>query len=395
MRIIMFTGKGGVGKTSIASATGLTAAKLGYRTLVMSLDSAHSLADSFDLDKRLMDRAKGKPVEVVENLAIQEVDVQEEVAEHWGEVHKYIASLLNVSGLEEVLAEELAILPGMEEVTSLLNINRYVKRDAYDVILLDCAPTGESLRFISVPTTLEWYMKKIFHVERTMFKVTRPVMKHMTSVPLPEDSYFKALADLYERLDGVDQLLTNPEVTTVRLVTNPEKMVIKESQRAFMYFCLYGLCVDGVIINRVLPEDAGAYFSEWIETQRKYIEDVHTCFSPVPTWQVGLSRNEMVGVEDLARLGEAIYGDDDPTERFYHEKPLAFSKNNGQYLVTLRTPFVTKEDVEVSKSGEELIVRIGNFKRHVLLPRSMVGRDPSGAKLDGDKLVVTFGERDG
>lgn len=395
MRVIMFTGKGGVGKTSVAAATGIRAAKMGYRTLVMSLDAAHSLADSFDLENRLMDHAKGRPLDIAKNLWIQEVDVQEEVQEHWGEVHKYLSSLLNVSGLEQVLAEELAILPGMEEVTSLLNINRYVKSDSYDVILLDCAPTGESLRFISVPTTLEWYMKKIFNVERTMFKLTRPVMKRMTSVPLPEDSYFQSLANLYERLDGMDNLLTNPEVTSVRLVTNPEKMVIKETQRAFMYFCLYGLSVDAVIINRVLPHDAGDYFDKWVAIQKKYIEDIHSCFSPVPVWQVNLLRNEMIGLDDLARLGEQVYGDKDPTDRFYSEKPLSFSKSDGKYLMTLRTPFITKEDVELSKSGEELIVRIGNFKRHVLLPRSMSGKTPTGAKLDGDKLVVTFGGKDG
>ncbi|NOZ24413.1 MAG: TRC40/GET3/ArsA family transport-energizing ATPase [Planctomycetes bacterium] len=395
MRIIMFTGKGGVGKTSIASATGIQSAKRGYRTLVMSLDSAHSLADSFDLDRRLMDRAKGKPVDVADNLAIQEVDVQEEVQEHWGEVHSYISCLLNVSGLEEVLAEELAILPGMEEVTSLLNINRYLKDDAYDVILLDCAPTGESLRFISLPTTLEWYMKKIFTVERAMFKVTRPVMKQLTSVPLPEDSYFQSLAVLYERLEGIDKLLTDADTTTVRLVTNPEKMVIKESQRAFMYFSLYGLCVDAVVINRVLPEEVGGYFDKWLEAQKKYIEDVHNCFSPVPTWQVELSRNEMIGIDDLARLGEDLYGDRDPTERFYAKNPLTFRKRNGKYVMTLQTPFITKEDIDLSKSGGELIVRIGNYKRHVLLPRSMAGREPSGAKLDGDKLTVTFGGKNG
>lgn len=395
MRIIMFTGKGGVGKTSVASATGIQTAKRGYRTLVMSLDSAHSLADSFDLDRRLMDRAKGKPVEVAENLAIQEVDVQEEVQEHWGDVHSYISCLLNVSGLEEVLAEELAILPGMEEVTSLLNINRYVKNKTYDVIILDCAPTGESLRFISLPTTLEWYMKKIFTIERTMFKVTRPLMKQLTTIPLPEDSYFQSLARLYDKLEGVDQLLTNADTTTVRLVTNPEKMVIKESQRAFMYFSLYGLCVDAVIINRVLPENVGGYFEEWVETQKKYIEDVHACFSPVPTWQVELSRNEMVGIEDLTRLGEELYGDKDPTERFYAKTPLSFRKRNGKYVMTLQTPFITKEDIDLSKSGDELIVRIGNYKRHVLLPRSIAGKDPTGAKLDGDKLTVTFGGKDG
>ena len=397
MRMIMYTGKGGVGKTSIASATGVRCAELGYRTLVMSLDPAHSLADSFDLDRRLLDNAKGKPVQVTENLNIQEVDVQEEMEENWGEVHAYISALLNVSGLEEVLAEEVAILPGMEEVTCLLHINRYAKADAFDVILLDCAPTGESLRFISMPTALEWYMKKLFKIERTMFKVMRPVMKNITSIPLPNDDYFEAIASLYERLAGVDDLLTDPKVTSVRLVTNPEKMVIKETQRAFMYFCLYGLCIDAVIVNRLFPEgESLGYFAKWRETQQRYLTEIKEFFSPVRIWQLRMSSDEIVGIDDLRSLADELYGDENPTKCFRTESPHKFSKKDGKYQVRVKLPFLSKEDVDLSKSGDELIIRIGGFKKHVVLPRSMAARDPTGAKLEGDTLVITFGgEKDG
>ncbi len=394
MRIILFTGKGGVGKTSIAAATGIRAAELGYRTLVMSVDPAHSLSDSFDLDRKLMDRGKGLAVSVADRLWIQEVDVQEEIHRYWNDVYKYIAMLLNVSGIEQMLAEELAILPGMEEASCILYINQYVQEKTFDLVLLDCAPTGESLRFVSLPTTLEWYMNKMFSIERKVVKIARPIMKGLYSVPLPQDEYFEAVERLYQRLKGVDAVLSDPRVTSVRLVTNPEKMVLKESQRAFMYFCLYGLCVDAIIMNRVLPEKVhDEYFARWRKSQEKYIEEAADYFSPVPLLMVPLSEDEVLGMEDLRKLAKEVYGKDDPTTAYVSERPYKFSKEDGVYKVRVKLPFLTKQDVDLSKSGEELIIRIGSFKRHVILPRSMVGRSPRGAALEGDVLTVAFGER--
>lgn len=396
MRLILFAGKGGVGKTSIAAATGIKAAKKGHRTLVMSLDPAHSLADSFDLDVGLMDRNKGQPVWVNKGLWIQEVDVQQEIERNWREVHRYVSTLFNIAGLDDVLAEELAILPGMEEVSSLLYINQYVKEKSYDTIILDCAPTGESLRFISVPTTLEWYMKKIFTLERNIFRVARPFFRGLTSVPLPDDTYFASLQRLYERLRGVDRILTNNEMTSARLVTNPEKIVIKETQRAFMYFCLYGLCIDAVIMNRVLPpEVSDGYFDHWRATQGKYMSDAEDYFSPVPILRVELFPNEIVGKKDLAALGEALYGNKDPVQFFYQESPYKFSKRNGRIELKVKLPFATKEDVDLSKSYDELVIRVGGFKRHVPMPRGVAGANPTGARVDGNTLTVFFGERDG
>jgi len=394
MRVILFTGKGGVGKTSVAAATGVRAAELGYKTLVMSLDPAHSLSDSFDLDRKLMDRGKGLPVQVGERLWIQEVDVQEEIHRYWGEIYRYIASLFSLSGIEEIVAEELAILPGMEEVSCILYINQYVREKAFDVMLLDCAPTGESLRFVSLPTTLEWYMNRIFKIERKVAKVAGPILRGIYSVPVPHDDYFEAVERLYERLKGVDEYLGDPALTSVRLVTNPEKMVLKESQRAFMYFCLYGLCVDAVIMNRVLPSEVrDDYFARWRATQERYIEEAKSYFAPVPILSVPLADDEVLGIEDLRALARNIYGDNDPSKSFMSERPYHFSKENGVYKVRVKLPFLSKEDVDLAKSGDELIIRIGNFKRHVVLPRSMVGREPSGAKLDGDVLTVTFEQK--
>jgi arsenite-transporting ATPase len=394
-RVILFAGKGGVGKTSIAAATATGSARIGYKTLVMSLDAAHSLSDIFDLNKGLMDKNKGEPTEVDQDLWIQEIDVQEEIQRNWKEVYQYIATLFNISGIDEVLAEELAIMPGMEEVSSLLYINRYVNEKVFDVVILDCAPTGESLRFISIPTTLEWYMKKVFKVERLFTKYARPVVQRIYSVPLPDDGYFESLRYLFERLQGVENLLTNPRITSVRLVTNPEKIVIKETQRAFMYFCLYGLCVDAIIINRILPEGiSDVHFDRWKGTQSRYIDLVEEYFSPVPIFKVGLFRNEIVGGEDLAQLSQMLYDNLDPTTRFSTENPHKFTKKNGQYVINVRLPFITKEDVELSKSENELIVRVGGFKRNILLPRKVAHYDPLGAKLSGENLMVTFGGED-
>jgi len=393
--VILFAGKGGVGKTSIAAATAISCTRMGYRTLIMSLDAAHSLSDIFDLKKGLMDKSKGEPIEVDRNLWIQEIDVQEEIQRNWKDVYQYIATLFNISGIDEVLAEELAIMPGMEEVSSLLYINRYVNEKVFDVVILDCAPTGESLRFISIPTTLEWYMKKVFKVERLFTKYARPVVERLYSVPLPDEGYFESIRYLFERLQGVENLLTNPRITSVRLVTNPEKIVIKETQRAFMYFCLYGLCVDAIIINRILPEEVSdVHFRRWKGTQGKYIDLVEEYFSPVPIFKVGLFRDEIVGGEDLAQLSKMLYDNLDPTARFLTEHPHTFTKKNGQYFVTIRLPFITKEDVELSKSDNELIVRVGGFKRNILLPRKVAHYDPLGAKLDGESLMVTFGGED-
>ena len=273
MRIIFFAGKGGVGKTSAAAATGVRAAEMGRRTIIMSLDVAHSLSDIFDLDKGLLDLNRGKPLEVGGNLWIQELDLQEEVTKNWKDIHDYLSLLLNTTGLDEILAEELAILPGMEEVSLLLYINRYVKEKDYDVIILDCAPTGESIRFISIPTALEWYIKKIFKMEKALAKYVGPIARRVYDVPVPGEEYFDAIEHLFERLKGVDRILADPETTSVRLVTNPEKIVLKETQRAFMYFCLYRMNIDAVIMNRLLPPDVtDAYFQSWRENQKRYFE---------------------------------------------------------------------------------------------------------------------------
>jgi len=397
MRIIFFAGKGGVGKTSAAAATGLKAAQLKKRTIILSLDVAHSLADIFDLDRDLLDHNRGKPVQVVENLWIQELDIQEEIEKNWGDIHKYISNLLNTSGLDEILAEELAVLPGMEEVSLLLYINQYVREKSYDVILLDCAPTGESLRFISIPTTLEWYIKKIFRLEKTVAKYVRPVAKRFYDVPLPGDEYFDAIERLFNRLKGVDQLLTDPDITSVRLVANPEKIVLRETQRAFMYFHLYKMHVDAVIMNRLFPEEVSdRYFSRWRKSQEAYLAQAEDCFTPVPILPVNLFREEVLGPESLSRLGDAIYGERNPLDRFFTGQAFQLCKENGEYRLTLKLPFAGKDHIDLNKISDELIIRVGSFKMHLLLPRQVAAATSVRARLDSQNLQIYFkGEENG
>ena len=391
MRIIFFAGKGGVGKTSVAAATGVRAAEMGHRTIVMSLDIAHSLSDIFDLEKGLLDLNRGKPLEVGKNLWIQELDVQEEVTQNWKEIHRYLSLLLNTTGLDEILAEELAILPGMEEVSLLLYINRYVKGKDFDVIILDCAPTGESIRFISIPTALEWYIKKIFKMERALAKYVGPLAKRVYDVPIPGDEYFAAIEHLFERLQGVDRILADSETTSVRLVTNPEKIVLKETQRAFMYFCLYKMNIDAVIMNRLLPDDVtDEYFQSWRENQRRYVEKAEDYFHPVPIFPVTLFRGEILGYERLRDLAREIYGERNPLERFLTGEPYELIKTDGGYALRMKLPFAGGENVELNKVSDELIIRVGGFKRHMLLPRQVAASGSVKARLEGHHLSIFF-----
>ena len=392
MRIILYTGKGGVGKTSISAATGLELARRGYRTLVMSIDPAHSLSDAFDLEKRLMDHEAGRLVNISKNLWIQEVDVQEEISRHWNSVYAYVSGLLNVSGLEQTLAEELAIFPGMEEVSSLLYVNQYVREKQFDVMLLDCAPTGESLRFVSIPTTLEWYMSKLFKIERRVMKVVRPMIGTVAGVPLPQEEYFENLESLHRKLAGIDQLLADPKITTVRLVTNPEKVVLKETQRAFTYFCLFGLTIDAVIVNRILPDKVhDSFFDSWRDTQERWTQSIEEFFAPVPVWRVPLFEDEVLGTERLRKLGRALYGELDPSRRFFNESPYRFREVNGKYELHLKLPFVSSDDINLHKKLDELIIRVGGVKRHVSLPQRIAHCEPLSARVQEGELVVVLG----
>jgi arsenite-transporting ATPase len=394
MRILLFSGKGGVGKTSLAAATGVQLARLGYRTLVMSVDPAHSLADSFDLETGLFHEKTGDPYLISERLSIHEVNIQREIKRHWREISAYVISVLRTTGISDVEAEELAILPGMEELSAMMWVNQFRREQRYDVIVLDCAPTAESMRFVSMPTTLDWYMKHIFPFQRTVLKAVRPLANRVSPVELPTDSYFANIQDLFGKLEGIDELLEDPRVTSVRLVTNPEKMVLRETQRAFVYFSLHGLTVDSVIVNRVLPGSVtDAFFSEWRESQQRILQEIDAYFSPVPVKRVPLFTHEVLGAERLNELAGALYSEnEDPAAITRTEAPYTFAKRNEHYEVRLLLPFAVKGEVGLFKKGDELVVQIGTLRRHIGLPTSMAALSPARAKLENKILTVEMRE---
>jgi arsenite-transporting ATPase len=385
MRIILYTGKGGVGKTSVSAATALLCANRGYRTLVMSTDAAHSLGDSLDM------RLRGDATEVAQNLWAQELDVYHEIDVHWGTLQGWLRAIMAWRGIDEIIAEEMAVLPGMEELAGLLYLTNYYEKSDYDVVIVDCAPTGETLRLLSFPDVLRWWMERIFPIQRAAAKVVRPVLKRLTSMPLPEEAVYQAAVELFARLDQMHQILTTPDVASVRLVLNPEKMVIKEAQRTFTYLNLYGYGTDQVICNRLIPDGvADPYFVGWRAAQRRHFTEIEEGFAPLPIFTAPLMDQEVVGLGMLERLGNAIYADRDPSQISFRGQAQAVEQTEAGYILTLATPFTEKEELDVMQVGDELVVRIGNQRRNILLPRVLVGLDIAEAKLADEELKIRF-----
>ena len=393
-RVILLAGKGGVGKTTIAAATGLASARAGKKTLIISLDAAHSLADSFDLPVKLHDKHRGQPIPVGERLEIQELDVQEEIERYWGEVYTYVAGLLSSTGLEDTVAEELAVMPGMDDVVGLLYLNKYAKEGTYDVVILDCPPTGESLRFVSLPHTMEWYFSKLFRIQRNLMRIARPIARHTIDVPLPQDVVYRDLESLFTRLEGVDRLLLDNTITTIRLVTNAEKMVVRETQRAFMYFSLYRMTTDAIIVNRLFPgEITDPYYRKWTQTQQRHFAEIEELFAPIPVRKVRLFDDEVLGIERLTQLADELFSGVDPVGVWYSAQPNRFIRgNDGEYELQIDLPFVTAGELQLHREKDDLIVRVGNFKRHVPLPRAVARLAHKRARINQGVLYVTFGE---
>lgn len=361
----------------------------------MSVDPAHSLADAFDFGGDLFDSRTGDPYSVAPNLDIQEVNIQREIRRHWQEIAAYVSGVLRTTGVSGVEAEELAILPGMEELSAMMYVNQYRRESRYDVMILDCAPTAESLRFVSLPTTLEWYMKHIFPFQRTMLKAVRPIANRLSPVELPPDNYFANVAKLFSRLEGVDAILSDPSITSVRLVTNPERMVLRETQRTFVYFSLHGLTVDSIMVNRVLPPEVNdAFFAEWRSSQSTILREIDEYFAPVHVRRVPLFTHEVLGRQRLEELARALYAeDDDPAAVVRTERPYSFEKFEDRWEVRVDMPFASKSEVGLFKKGDELVVEVGTLRRHIGLPTSMAALEPSRARLAGGKLIVEMREK--
>jgi arsenite-transporting ATPase len=389
MRIIVFTGKGGVGKTSVAASTAVKAAKMGYKTLIMSTDPAHSLADSFDINEFL----GPEPRQLAPNLFGLEVNVYDDLRENWEVVRIALAALINEQGVSELLADEFAILPGMDELFSLVRIKRYHRENKYDVIIVDCAPTGETLRMLSLPDTFKWAIKSLRSAEKYVLKpVIRPLSKvsPLKGTVISED-VISTVDKMFYDLEGLNDLLTNNKITSVRLVMNPEKMVIKESQRALTYLSMYGLTVDSVVVNRIYPVDQDTgYLNQWKKIQQKHLVEIRDSFTPLPIRPVPMYQEEVVGIEALARMAEDVYGNTDPTNVDYTDRPYEIIKVGEGYDLRISLPFANENALDLWHKGDEFIVQLGNQRRIATLPTAVAGMEASEAGFEGKHLVVHF-----
>ncbi len=389
MRIILYSGKGGVGKTSLSAATAVRAAERGRRTLVVSTDAAHSLQDALATD------VGSKPTPVAKGLDALAIDVNQELGEHWGVIHEWLTRFMTFKGVQETVAEEMAIIPGIEELFSLLKVKSYAEAGAYAVIVIDCAPTGETIRMLAVPEVLSFYFTRIFPIQRTVVRSVRPVAQRMTDMPIPTDDVFSAVKALYQQMEGMGPLLQDPRTSSVRIVLNPERMVVNESQRLYTYLNLFGFPVDAVVANRVLPEEArSSYFDRWIGIQRGYLEEARRAFDPLPFLEARLFDREMVGMPLLAEFGRVVFGETDPSAVLYRERPMEIKKEGRGYALYLRLPFAEKDRIQVWSRGDDLVIQVDNQRRNILLPRTLAARRLLGASFEERRLRVAFGERE-
>lgn len=383
MRLILYLGKGGVGKTTTAAATAVRAARLGYRTLVVSTDVAHSLADVLDQE------IGAQPTQLSSHLWAQEVNVLDEVRQHWGELQGFVSTMLKRKGVNEVAAEELAVIPGMEEVVSLLHIRKQAKEGNFDAVIVDAAPTGETVRLLTMPETFTWYASRVMQWETATMKVAKPLVRAL----VPASDVFDSLPRFVEQVDALRATLIDPKISSYRLVVNPERMVIKEAQRAATYLALYGYPVDGVVLNRVLPANAtgGDFLTQMQAMQTAYRDQVYDIFAPLPIWEAPMYAREIKGLDDLAAVGAALFGERSPLEVFFEGKTMEINKVGDQYELRLPLPHVEVNKVNMTKRGDQLFIEIGNFRREMILPTMLADRPATKAMFRNGELVVQFG----
>ena len=392
MRILLFTGKGGVGKTTVAAATAVRTAEAGLRTLVCSTDPAHSLADAFD-DPSLGD----EPVAIAGfargTLHGQQLDARARLEASWGEVRAYVTALLDWAGADVVEAEELAVIPGLDEVFALADIRAHAESGAYDVVVVDCAPTAETLRLLSLPDVLGWYMERVFPAHRNATRALRPLLSRLVTAPIAGDEVFQAVGRLYDRLDGVRVLLTDGEVTSARLVVNAERLVVAEARRTFTYLSLFGYHVDAVVANRLLPDSiADPWFESWRGAQRDHLASIEAAFAPVPMLRADLADRELVGLGRLSKFAAELYGGEDPAARLSRVEPFRVEAVGDALVLSMQLPFADRSEVELGRNDGELLVAVGAHRRAVVLPESLRRRAVTGARMDDGRLEVEFVE---
>lgn len=386
MRIILYTGKGGVGKTSVAAATAVKSGEMGMKTLVVSTDPAHSLGDSFDM------KLSNEPVEIMENLWAQEIDAIHEVEEGWGKVQKYLTDLFTSKAVKDITTQELTVFPGMEDLLSLLRILKYYKEGRFDTIIIDCAPTGETLALLSFPEMLRWWMEKLFPIKKKAIKVMGPLAESLLKIPMPSGQVLDEIDNMYYQLDEMKQIFSNREITSIRIVVNPEKMVIKEAQRSFTYLNIYDFNVDAIVVNRVIPDNVtDDYFKVWKDIQKKYKTDIIDSFSPIPIYYAPLFETEVVGVPMLKRMGEEVFKSEDPVVIKYSGRAQTISKDGEDYILGIDMPFVEKSELSLNQKGDQLIIKAGNIKRVLTLPRTLLDFTIKKAKFEDEMLKVWFG----
>jgi arsenite/tail-anchored protein-transporting ATPase len=385
MRILLFTGKGGVGKTTLAAATAVRAAAAGKRTLITSTDPAHSLADSFDIP--IGTRAQ----EIAPHLWAEQIDAQERLEANWRDIQEFVISFLNWAGVDAIEAEELSVIPGIDEIFSLTDVKQHADSGDYELLVVDCAPTAETLRLLSLPEVMNWYIERIFPVERRVVKTIRPLLTKLTTMPIADDRIFQAIERLHRNLDGVRQLLTNDRMSSVRLVVNPEKMVIAEARRTYTYLSLFGYRVDAVIVNRIFPDEiTDPYFGKWKDIQAEHLQTLRESFEPVPILTARLFDREMVGLDLLADMGEEVYGELDALAVLHRDEPLRIRKRGTSYVLSLRLPFVERGELEVFRKADELYIRVGSYKRNLILPQTLQRLDVKEASFEDGRLDVRF-----
>ena len=386
MRIILYTGKGGVGKTSIAAATAVNCAGKGMKTLVVSTDPAHSLGDSFDI------KLSNEPVEIRKNLWAQEIDAIHEVEEGWGKVQKYITELLSSKAVKDITTQELTVFPGMEDLLSLLRILKYYKEGSFDAIIIDCAPTGETLALLSFPELLRWWMEKLFPIKKKAIKVVGPVAESLLKIPMTSGQVMDEIDNMYYQLDEMKKLFSDRKITSIRIVVNPEKMVIKEAQRSFTYLNIYDFNVDAVVVNRVIPENVkDDYFKVWKDIQKKYREEIIESFTPIPIYYAPLFETEVVGMDMLERMSEEVFKGEAPAEIKYNGRAQQVYKEAEDYILAIAMPFMDKKELSLNQKGDQLIIKAGNIKRNIILPRTLLNFSIKKAKFEEDMLKIWFG----
>lgn len=384
-RVLLFTGKGGVGKTTVAAATALRAAELGHKVLIMSSDPAHSLGDAFQ-------RELGpEPEEIEPNIHAQEIDVYYSIRKYWGTLRQYIIQVFRWQQVDDVLAEEMAALPGMEEGATFLWVENFYREGDFDVIMIDSAPTGETLKLLSLPVVGQWWRERAFPLSRGMAKAVGPLVRALTKRPVPQDEAYEEAEDLYEKLMSIHAVLSDPQTSSVRLVLNAERMVIEESQRAYTALQLYGYPVDAAIVNKVLPEEgSGPLFREFLSSQAQYLSELEDAFPGIPVLRAPHLGREVLGSSLLSQLGKEIYPDEDPVGFFTQEQPYRLTAEDGTYLLEIHLPSLTQEEVSVIQYGDQLVLQVRGQRRNFFLPRFLGFYSAEDARLENGYLRVRF-----